>query len=530
MSEGRTRPKTIILTSILAIVLVAGAWMFQRGTVSTRVNGTRLFAQVSAAVRDDYVDTVADARVYKMALDGMLSELNDPYDAYLTPERANSLTERTSGSYAGIGLQVDVRDGALVVVSPVPGGPGERAGILTGDRIAQIDGKTVSGWTAEEVQKLLRGAPGSSVKVSIQHPGSATPVTLTLTRAAIHHSAVKRAALLPGNVGYVALSVFSDSTARELKKTVDSLVHVGAKSLVLDLRSNPGGLLDQGVAVADLFLNRGERVASTAGRDSIDNVVFTDSAAQAWPALTVAILVDNKSASASEVVAGALQDHDRAVVLGMTTYGKGSVQRVFPVPAGGAVRLTTARWRTPLGRYIAEPPPSEGSNVPDSEPPRPKFRTDAGRTVLGGGGITPDVAIGDTTASAENLALMRAIGMDVSRFHDALTSYALELKAKGSIKSPDFAVTSAMLNDIYVRMQKRGVDIPRSTYDAAAPLVSRLFSYEVARYVFGTDAEFKRKSADDKVLIAAEQLLSGSRSQADALRRAEEMQRARKIE
>lgn len=530
MSEGRTRSKTIVLAAILATALVAGAWMFQRGATSDRVNGTRLFSQVSAAVRDNFVDTVSEARVYQLAVDGMLSELDDPYDAYLTPDRADRLAERTSGSYAGIGLQVDVRDGSLVVVSPLPGGPGDRAGILTGDRIAQIDGKGVSGWTAEEVQKLLRGAPGSTVKVAIQHPGSANAETLTLTRAAIHHSAIKRAALLPSNIGYVALSVFSDSTARELGATVDSLVKLGATSLALDLRSNPGGLLDQGVAVADLFLDRGERVASTAGRDSADNTVFTDSAAQRWPKLSIVVLIDGKSASAAEVVAGALQDHDRAVILGMTTYGKGSVQHIFPVTAGGAVRLTTARWLTPLGRYISHPPPPAGAALPDSEPPRPKYRTDAGRTVLGGGGITPDVTIGDTVAPPENLALMRALGTGVSLFHDALTAYALELKASGAVKSPDFTVTPVMLDEIFKRMQKRGVEVPRTTYAAAGPLVSRLFAYEVARYVFGADAEFKRKAADDKVLIAAQQLLGASHSQADALRRAEDMQRARKRE
>jgi carboxyl-terminal processing protease len=530
VSEGRTRPKTIVLAAILALALVAGAWMFQHGATSDRVNGTRLFAQVSSAVREDFVDTVSDARVYQLAIDGMLSELDDPYDAYLTPARANSLSERASGSYAGIGLQVDVRDGSLVVVSPLPGGPGERAGILTGDRIAQIDGKTVSGWTPEEVQKLLRGAPGSSVKIAIQHPGSATAITLSLVREAIHHSAIKRAALLPSNVGYVALSVFSDSTAHELATTVDSLVKLGATSLTLDLRANPGGLLDQGVAVAGLFLDRGVRIASTAGRDSVDDVVYTDSAAQRWPRLTIAVLVDDRSASAAEVVAGALQDHDRAVLLGMTTYGKGSVQHIFPVSAGGALRLTTARWLTPLGRYISPPPPPPDAADPGSEPVRPQYHTDGGRTVLGGGGITPDVEIGDTTVPPENLALLRALGTGVSIFHDALTSYALELKASGAVKSPDFVVSSAMRDEIYKRMQKRGLDVPRSTYDAAAPLVSRLFSYEVARYVFGAEAEFKRKAADDKVLIAAEQLLAASNSEADALRRAGDMQRARKKE
>ncbi|MFI5239378.1 MAG: S41 family peptidase, partial [Gemmatimonadales bacterium] len=317
------------------------------------------------------------------------------------------------------------------------------------------------------------------------------------------------------------------STARELSTTVDSLVKIGATSLTLDLRANPGGLLDQGVAVADLFLDRGERIASTAGRDSVDNVVFTDSAAQRWPNLPIVVLVDAKSASAAEVVAGALQDHDRAVVIGATTYGKGSVQRVFPVQAGGAVRLTTARWLTPLGRFISHPPPSPDDATLDSAPPRPKYKTAGGRVVLGGGGITPDVAIGDTIAPAENLQLMRALGSNVPLFHDALTAYALKLKAANSIKSPNFAVTPAMLDEIYKQMKTRSVDIPRSTFDDASPLVSRLFAYEVARYAFGADAEFMRKAADDRVLKAAEQLLSASHSQADALRRADGMQNAR---
>lgn len=530
MSDGRTRPKTIVLAVILALALIAGAWMFQRGATSDSVNGSRLFTQVNNYVRDDYVDSVSEARVYKLALDGMLSQLDDPYDAYLTPDRLKNLSERTSGNYAGIGLQVDARDGALVVVSPVPGGPGERAGILTGDRIVQIDGKVVSGYTAEEVQNRLRGAPGSRVQIAIEHAGSVLPTQLTLTRAAIHHSAIKRAAMLQPAIGYVALSVFSDSTARELKMTVDSLVKDGATSLALDLRANPGGLLDQGVAVADLFLDRGERIASTSGRDSSDDQVFVDSATQRWPNLTVAIIVDDKTASAAEVVAGALQDHDRAVVLGMTSYGKGSVQHIFAVPSGGAVRLTTARWRSPLGRYISQPPPKPGAPEPDTGPVRPKYRTQAGRIVLGGGGITPDVVIADTTAPPENFAFMRALGSDVSLFHDALTAYALQLKATKGVSTPAFVVTRPMLDEIYKQMEQRHVNVPRSTYDAATPLVSRLFAYEVDRYVFGADAEFSRKAGDDKLLLATEKLLQESRSQADALHRAEALQRAGSVE
>lgn len=529
MSQPRTRVKTIALAALFGVALVTGAWILQRGTAqgaTPAVNGVRLFDQVSGYVRDKYVDTVSDPRMYRLSVDGMLSGLNDPYDAYLTPERLAMLSERTSGSYAGIGLQVDVRDGELFVVNPLPNGPGEQAGILTGDRIAQIDGKTVTGWTAEEVQRLLRGPPGSKVTLTIEHAGSPNAIPVTLTRAEIHHSAVTRAAVLPSSVGYVALSVFSDSTAPELASTVDSLKRAGAESLILDLRANPGGLLDQGVAVSDLFLNRGQKVASTRGRDAADNVVYMDSTQQRWPRLSVAVLVDDKTASAAEVVAGALQDHDRAVIIGETTYGKGSVQHVFPVPVGGAVRLTTARWLTPSGRSIARERSSEDELPSDTGSQRPKFKTDDGRTVLGGGGITPDLTVADTIAPAENVALMRALGTHVAQFHDALTSYALDVKAKRSVTSPDFVATPAMRDEIYRRMQQRGVDVPRGTFDDAAPLVSRLFAYEVDRYVFGATAEFRRKAADDKVLIAAQRLLASSHSQAEVLRKAEAQQRA----
>lgn len=530
MSEGRTRPKTVGLAAVLGVALLGGGWMLQRATnagAMPPVRGSRLFDQVLAHVRDDYVDSLSDPQIYRLAINGMLSDLNDPYDTYLTSDRLKGLTEKTTGSYGGIGLVVDVRDGALVVVNPVAGGPGERAGILTGDRITSIDGVPLNGATTEEAQRRLRGAPGSTVTLSIERPGSATPLKITLTRAPVRPSAVRHAALLPSGVGYVALGTFSDSAARDVAHAVDSLKQAGASSLILDLRSSPGGLLQQGVAVADLFLDKGSVIARTKGRDSAETRTFTDTASQRWSSLPISVLVDDKTASAAEVVAGALQDHDRAVILGEPTFGKGSVQQVFPVGDGGAVRLTTARWLTPLGRSIARTAPDDDDDdPPDSEPSRPKFTTDAGRTVVGGGGITPDVAVGDTIPSIENFAFMRALGTHVGDFHDALASYALAQKAGGTIKSPEFSVTPAMLDDIYARMQARHADVPRATFDAASPLVSRLLAYEVDRYVFGADAEFQRKAADDKTLIAAQRLMASSRTERDALQRAATMARA----
>jgi carboxyl-terminal processing protease len=509
--------------------MLSGVRMLHRGathTMAVPVNGAHLFDDVRAHLSHQYVDTLGDSILYRMAVDGLMAELGDPYSAFLPMQRLKRLAEQTSGTYAGIGLQVDLRDGLVVVVNPLPGTPAERAGIMTGDRIVAIDHKVVSGWTPEEVQRLLRGAPGSSVTVEIERSGITKPATtITLTRAHIHQSAIRHVVLLPNRIGYVDLQVFSDSTTHELTRAVDSLVRLGALSLMIDLRANPGGFLEQGVQVADLFLNSGQEVVHTRGRVAGANQDYTSSTSQQWPKLPIAVLVDERTASAAELFAGALQDHDRALILGLPTYGKGSAQNIYPVNDAGALKLTTTRWFTPSGRSISRmvSPVLDGS-PPNTETKRSEYhRTDMGRKVLGGGGIIPDVTIGDTSAPPENIAFMHALGHNVGLFRDALASFALSVKASHMVTSPDFVVTPAMREDIYSRMQARNIDVLRSTYDAAGPLVSRLLSYEVDRYVFGADAEFLRKTADDRMMTVAQRLMKGVRSQLDALKRAGQM-------
>jgi carboxyl-terminal processing protease len=521
-----SRPRTIFLSGIFAAAVVTGVILMRRGPAhfaapAAPVNGVKLFEQVRDSLALRYVDTLGEARLYQMAVDGLVSELGDPYSAFLPPDRLSRLAERTTGNYAGIGLRVDMRDGYVVVVNPLAGEPGERAGVLTGDRILKVDGKAVNGWTVDEVQRLLRGEPGSHVQLMIERPGSSTPLTFTLTRTAIHQSAVHLATMLPGSVGYVELRVFSDSTVRELQSAVDSLVRVGARALVIDVRANPGGFLEQGVGVSDLFLDVGKRIVSTRGRIPDANQVYTDKAPQVWPTLTLAVLVDDKTASAAELLAGALQDHDRAVIIGVPTYGKGSAQNVYPLDSAGALKLTTARWYTPVGRSISKiTANTDDGGIRDTVAKSPAYKTDGGRVVLGGGGITPDVTVGDTVTLASDAAFVRAIGSKVGAFRDALASFALNAKTTKSISSTSFVVTQPMLDNVYARMTERGVSIPRTTYDEAAPLVRRLLSYEIARYVFGVNAEFQRKSTDDKMLIAAQRLLSGAKTQQDVFARA----------
>jgi carboxyl-terminal processing protease len=291
------------------------------------------------------------------------------------------------------------------------------------------------------------------------------------------------------------------------------------KTLVLDLRTNPGGLLTQGVRVSDLFLDPGQKIVGMRGRLPEANRDYADSAKQRWPQLPLLVLVDGRSASAAEIVAGALQDHDRAVLVGTPTYGKGSAQSVIPFGAQGGLKITTARWFTPAGRSITRQLPADDETGDPLPAKRERFRTDAGRTVFGGGGITPDVVAGDTAAPAVDGNFIRALGAKAGSFRDAVTDYALYLKGTRGLASPNFVVTPAMREEVWQRMRTRGVDIPRSVYDEAEPLVSRLMGFEIARYLFGSDAEFRRRAASDKALQKALELAHGARTEEDLLKK-----------
>jgi carboxyl-terminal processing protease len=290
----------------------------------------------------------------------------------------------------------------------------------------------------------------------------------------------------------------------------------------LDLRLDPGGLLDQGVGVADLFLGAGQRIVSMRGRTPDASRVYDDRAPEAWPNMPLVVLVDNNSASASEIVAGALQDHDRAVVVGTTTYGKGSAQNVFPLNNGGAVKLTTALWFTPSGRSINRARKTEDDAPPPdtTDAKRPRYKTDAGRTVLGGGGITPDIIVSPQSVAAADSAFIRAIDAKVTQYRDALTDYALSLKASRAITSPDFTVTPAMRAELLRRMQARGITVDAAIYERASGLIDRMLSAEILRYVFGDAAEFTRRMRDDPAVKQALDLLNGAATQKDLLTRA----------
>jgi carboxyl-terminal processing protease len=518
------KPRGIVTIAVLSCAIVSGGWLVQRGLVTghavaapSTVDGPHLYQQVLERVEQAYVDTNAIQNIYRKTVDGLLLELGDPHTSYLTDDRLAKLNETTTGQYAGVGIEMDLRDGWITVVRPLPGSPAEAAGIKTADKVVEINGTSTHKWTREEAAKAMRGVPGTTVKIGVERIGTPGTIPFTLTRRSVHLASVPHALTLRDGVGYVDLVTFSDSAARELRGRIDSLRRSGVNKLILDLRGDPGGLLEQGVGVSELFLDPSQQIVSMRGRTAEVTRSYADEQPQVWPNLMLAVLVDSNSASASEIVAGALQDHDRAVLIGSPTYGKGSAQQVFPVEGGG-LKLTIAKWFTPSGRSIDRKRSIEATD--SAAAAKLSYRTDAGRAMNGGGGIKPDIVVSDSAYAALGLELSRAVGMKANDFRDVLTTYALSLRASGAVKQSGFTVTADMRAEFLRRLAARGVLIDSTTARAAAPVIDRLLAPQIERYVFGTEAEFRRVLADDKTVQKAIDVLAGAKDQKDAISKA----------
>jgi carboxyl-terminal processing protease len=522
-----------VIGVVAVISFLSGGWLLQRGVAS---NGNvyqqaRLFDDVLGHVSAYYVDSIGESQLYDQAARGMLEQLKDPYSVLLTGDDYKALTEQTSGNYAGLGIQIDVRDGWITVVAPLPETPAERAGVQTGDQIIEVDGKSTEGWKNDQAVKALRGDAGTKISIAIRRSGIADPITYNLTRATIHIRSVPPGTMFDGGVGYISLNPVAETSADELREEITGMKTKGMKSLILDLRYNPGGLLDQGVKVADLFLDTKQEIVATRGRARGSSKEFFDDARQSWPELPIVVLVNDGTASAAEIIAGALQDHDRAVVVGTPTFGKGLVQTLFPLGDGVALKLTTARWYTPSGRTIQRIAKDEedqlaqaAAEATDSTPDlkkehsdsaikeRPIYHTDAGRIVRGGGGIVPDLVIRPDSLTTGERDFAKALGSNVPQFRDVITGYALEAKKNGTFKSEDFKVTSEMRQQLLQRLKAKGVEISPAVYDSASHLIDDQLSYEIARYVFGRPAEFRRKARNDGQMQAAMELLRKAQS------------------
>ena len=321
-------------------------------TMDLPVQELRLFSEVLGIIRQNYVEPVSDGDLLKSAIRGMLSGL-DPHSAYLEEEEFQELKEGTSGEFGGLGIEVGMEDGFVKVVSPIDDTPAQKAGILAGDLIIRLDDTAVKGLSLNEAVKLMRGAPGTDITLTIVREGQERPLQIKLTRAVIKVNSVRSRSLEPG-YGYLRVSQFQVNTGRKLRDAVTELKEKNGgalKGLVLDLRNNPGGVLTAAVSVSDAFISDG-LIVYTEGRGPEAAQKFSATSGDILEGVPIVVLVNAGSASASEIVAGALQDNGRAIVMGEKTFGKGSVQTILPISESAALKLTTARYFTPKGRSI----------------------------------------------------------------------------------------------------------------------------------------------------------------------------------
>ena len=499
----------VLAASAMAACFTSG-WLLQRQLAAGGdvYQQARLFESVLAHVRDYHVDSIGEPELYRKATDGMLAELHDPYAALLAGKDLEKHVERTTGDYAGIGLLVDARNGWVTVVSPMPDSPAERAGIRTGDQLFEVDGLPAADWTLERAVRAMRGGVGTPIDVAIRRDGAAEPVRFRLVRERIHQRAVPPGLLLPDGVGFLSLNIVREHAARELESEVAKLAEQGMRVLLLDLRSNPGGLRDEAVDIADLFLDPRQDILVSRGRAPGDDHRWSDYRPQRWPDLPVVVLVSGGTASAAEIIAGALQDHDRALIVGDTTYGKGIVQTVFALAPDLALRLTTARWYTPSGRSI-QGAALDSAMGTQAEPKAEAYST-GGRRLQASSGLVPDVVLGPDTLTTPESTFARSLGDHVPVFRDVLTAYALELRKSGAVASERFEVTPDMRAEVQRRLRERGVAIEDSVFGGATRIVDEQLGFEIARYTFGPAAERRRRAARDSQIQRAVELARGT--------------------
>ncbi len=342
----------ILMGVILGASLTIGHTVMAKRENTLPLEQLRTFTDVFSRIKNNYVEEVSDKELLEHAIRGMLSGL-DPHSAYLNPEQFNELRIGTSGQFGGLGIEVGMEDGFVKVVSPIDDTPAQRAGMKSGDLIIRLDDKPVKGLSLNDAVKLMRGKPGTTIHLTVIREGADKPLKIDIVRAIIKVNSVKNRMLEEG-FGYVRISQFQTKTTQDLNKAIKKLKEESngsIKGLVLDLRNNPGGVLSAAVGVSDTFLNEG-MIVYTDGREADSKLRYTASKGDAIDGAPIVILVNGGSASASEIVAGAMQDHKRGIIMGTKTFGKGSVQTIQDLSSGGAVKLTTARYFTPSGRSI----------------------------------------------------------------------------------------------------------------------------------------------------------------------------------
>ncbi|MGB5136968.1 MAG: S41 family peptidase, partial [Candidatus Zixiibacteriota bacterium] len=421
---------------------------------------SKILSDMALSIRENYMEEVNLDQLFSSSFDGMLANL-DPYSVLLRSDDYEALKESAHGRYEGIGIDIDMRDGEVTIIAPLEGTPASRLGFRPGDKIIKIEGKWVADLTSSEFNALARGKAGTKVRITIERTGVAHPMDYEVERAIVEIHPVKYYGMLDATVGYVRISKFAEKSGEEFRSALKELSSKGCRGLILDLRSNGGGLMDQAIDVVSQFIPGEKLVVYTKGQSQATQRRYMSTGSPIFPSGNLVVLVDSGTASASEIVTGAIQDWDRGVIMGANTYGKGLVQNVFEWENSDyALKLTTSKYYIPSGRSIQKPERSHkngahaGAAASNSDDSRKSFKTNGGRRVYGGGGITPDVAVGKKG--------LRAIEYNLTR-ENLFFQFAVAYTSKAKDIPRSFNVDDAMIRDFKSFIGSRGFEYRTNT-------------------------------------------------------------------
>lgn len=451
----------------------------------------RKFSEVLNLVEQNYAEPVEPDRTVYSAINGVLRTL-DPHSVFFDPKRYAELREEQQGKYYGVGLTFGLLDGKMKVTNLVVGAPAFRAGIRPGDILLRVNGVSTEGAAIADISKILRGAKGTIAKVEVQREGAPQPLQFTVTRDEIPRPSIEFAYKLGGDIGYLRIKTFSETTDRELAQKLKDIEEGSLKGLILDLRDNGGGILSEGIRVADAFLNKGQMVVYTKGRNSPERR-YTAPNGRRGENYPLVVLINPDTASAAETVAGAIQDHDRGLIIGETSFGKGLVQTVYPLDQQTGLALTVAHWYTPSGRLIQRDYSHQslfdyysGKNRDDIKPTEIKL-TDSGRQVFGGGGIRPDVRVQEKKLNPFESSLLQNL---------VFFNYAPRYVASHPHPLKSLVVDEPLLNDFRNFLQEKKIPYSEAEFSSNQDFIKQQIKFNIISWEYG-QVEATRFTVDD---------------------------------
>ena len=524
--------------SIIAVSAVVGG-LFGRAALVAQdqvPDQYKVFTAALKAVEEKYVGEVESDRLVYSAITGMLQTL-DPHSSFMDPRSFAQMRERQEGRYYGLGITINVVDGDVTVFNVFEGSPAYQRGLRRGDVIVLIEGETTKGWNTEQAVRKLRGPKGTSVNIAIRRATYDEPIKLAVMRDEVHIPTIPAAIMLDASTGYIKLQDFGENTDPELGRALRELTQKGMKRLVLDLRGNPGGALDQAIKVSNRFLPKGKLIVYTRGRVANSDQDYRATESSEYLNLPMVTLVSRTSASASEIVSGALQDHDRSLIVGETTFGKALVQSVYRLSQGAGAAITTARYYTPSGRLIQRPWDGtfdeymtyvlreQDANKVHKESDL-KY-TDSGRKVYSGGGIEPDRRFDGPSEGFNPTRLGRSIAA-----RNLFDAYAQQFSRRGDTRisraggqtrdlDPGYEVTDAMLADFKALVQKSPILFDEASWQKDVEFIKAMIHREIDMDLFGVSLAYRNLAKRDPQLQFALSLFPEAQQLLDTSRQAQ---------